>query len=331
VGSSDRLTARDKRLLSLLERIGDCPGSGERRRRWNQRYGALVVVAAARLYSVGQRRPAVAGARSAPRRTRRRVRSSRGSPGRPSADDGPEPPLVRQARERAVAARVRAEGLRVLDAWLPLFDPVAYVDGRVADFARAAGIHERNARRWLQRFHELGILVWIRKAGRGAIGRLALRVHALTKNARISGAPRVRALKGEALNPKSEEQNLRATPCHRASLSRRTIRDSPPPGWRSLEELIESTDERTLETAYEIVDVLDNADEGTLRTVLGVLDRGGLGEPALSYAFDHTVTCGGRRREPDNDAGYLVGVLQNIAAGCARVPDEYFELFGEAA
>ena len=93
----------------------------------------------------------------------------------------PEPFLHRQARERA-RLLYRAEGVRFVDVALELVGAVGYVDVRVADVAAAAGIHEKNARSWLRRCHEDGILYWASKVGRGAISRLAL----VAESARVS-------------------------------------------------------------------------------------------------------------------------------------------------
>ena len=51
----------------------------------------------------------------------------------------------------------------------------------MADIAAAAGMHEVNARRWLRRCHEDGVLYWASKVGRGAVSRLGL----VAENARV--------------------------------------------------------------------------------------------------------------------------------------------------
>jgi hypothetical protein len=223
---------------------------------------------------------------------------------------------VGQARERIAGMRV--EDRRAFEQAAAHLTEVGYVDGGVDFWADVWSVTRTNASRRLRRLDGVAWR-WLPTQG-GAGSRLALlpaRQNAPAKN-ESNFASRVREREPKVFNRKSEEQNPRAKPCPRSSLTRRPR----PAAWISLEELIEKTDERTLAEAREIVDVLDCADERTLRTVLVVLDRGDLGVPELWYAFDRLVA---HQREVENDAAYLVATLQNIAAGYGWVPDSYYE------
>jgi hypothetical protein len=93
-------------------------------------------------------------------------------------------PLQVQALERA-SALYRAEGVRFVEAALELLGQQGWKDVTVADVAAAAGIHPRNAARWLRRVNDDGVLVWLRKVGRGARSRLCL----VARNARVCRLP----------------------------------------------------------------------------------------------------------------------------------------------